>query len=235
MERTIPLPKNRLPDAVGGRAGPITHETRYSSRYPRSVPQENSMIAAFNPATGLRTLTMAALGALFLVAPLSAQQMPQQQLPDSVQEMVAEFEEKREQLIDLRQEALAESQELQERELAIQDQIEDAMRAVEPDLDELIATMQGLEGDFEAAQQEQDMERLQALMAEAQAVDGRLQQAQAQALEQGEVQETIEQFESDLMDAMAEIEPEAQDLLDRVQELAERLEQINAQGPSPME
>jgi len=186
------------------------------------------MISPVKPGVVARATTIAVLGLLFAVAPLSAQQMPQQELPDSVQEMLAEFEEKREQLIDLRQEALSENEELQERETAIQDQIEDAMRAVEPDLDELIATLEGLEGDFHAAQEAQDMERIQTLMAEAQALDGRLQQAQAQALEQGEVQETIERFENDLMGAMTEINPEAEQLLDRVQELAERL---SSEGP----
>jgi chromosome segregation ATPase len=192
------------------------------------------MTSSTTPGLLTRTLGTVLLGFVLMpmATPASAQEMPQQQLPPEIQEMLEEFEEKREQVIELREAALEQNAELREREEAIGDQIEGAMRAVEPELDDLVQRMEALEREFQSAQQAQDMERLQSIMTQAQELDGRLQQAQAQALERDEVQGAIAAFEDDLMSAMKEIDPEAEEILERVQELAERLSA--AQGP-PMD
>jgi chromosome segregation ATPase len=190
------------------------------------------MTSGTTPSPFKRALGIPLLGLALMCAPLAAQEMPQQQLPPEIQEMLEEFEEKREQVIELREAALEQNAELREREEAIGDQIEGAMRAVEPELDDLVQRMEALEREFQSAQQAQDMERLQSIMTQAQELDGRLQQAQAQALERDEVQGAIAAFEDDLMSAMKEIDPEAEEILERVQELAERLSA--AQGP-PMD
>jgi phage terminase small subunit len=50
-----------------------------------------------------------------------------------------------------------------------------------------------------------------------------------QALEREDIQNAIEEFQDDVLDEMKKLDPEAEDLLDRLQELAERL--MAEQGP----
>lgn len=173
---------------------------------------------------------------LFTAAPLAAQQptnpqLPQQQLPDSVQEMMAEFQEKQERLQTLQEEAIEGNDALQEQQNAIQAQIEEAMRALEPDFDQLLERLESMEAEAQEAQEAEDTERLQSIMAEAQAVNGRLQQAERQAFEREEIQEAVESFQDDLMTQMKEIDPEAEELVDELEALAERLDAAMPAAP----
>jgi gas vesicle protein len=175
-------------------------------------------------------LTRGIIGAgaalLLVSAPLAAQQpMPpqQQQIPDSVQQMMAEFQEIQERMEALQDQAIAANESLQEQQASIQEQIESAIRAIEPDMDELMERMRAMEAEAQAAQEAQDMERLQEIMNEAQMVNGRLEQAQNQAFQQDEIQEAIQGFQEDLMAEMTEIDPEAEQMLERMEDLAQRL------------
>ncbi len=187
------------------------------------------MNSGITPSFIIRGIGLSVLGLMLIAAPLTAQQMtppPQQQqeLPDSVQEMMAEFQEKQAALQEIQTQAVQASDELQGMQMAIQEQIEEAMRAIEPEMDDIIEQLQAMEAEAQAAQQAEDMERLQALMTEAQALDGRLQQAQAQALERDDIQESIEEYQEVLMVEMLEIDPEAEVLLEEVEALADRIE-----------
>jgi len=189
------------------------------------------MMSDLTPNSIFRGIGLSLLGLILVAAPLSAQQqqqMPppqQQELPDSVQEMMAEFQQKQAELEEIRNQAVQASEDLQAMQMAIQDQIEEAMRAIDPEMDDIIEQLQAMEAEAQAAQQAEDMERLQALMTEAQALDGRLQQAQAQALERDDIQESLEEYQDVLMAEMLQIDPEAEQLLDEVEALADRIEE----------
>lgn len=182
------------------------------------------------PTILMRGIGAAVLGLALVTAPLSAQQMPQQQqqMPPEMQEMVEEFQEKQQRLQALSQQALSENPELMEAQVALEAQVEEAMRAIEPETDQLIERLQAMQAEAQAAQEAEDMERLQGLMTEAQSMNERLQVAQTQALEQDEIQEAIEEFQDDMMDEMLAIDPDAEELQERVEELGA---QLQAAGP----
>lgn len=172
--------------------------------------------------------------ALFILcaAPASAQdvqQQLQQQVPDSVQELMAEFQEKQVRLQGIQQQALEGSEELQEREAELEEWIESEMRAIEPDMDSLSGRLEAMEAEAQTAQASQDQERLQEIMAEAQGTVSRLQTAQMQVLERDDVQEELEQYQNALLDEMKSLDPEVDQLVERLEELAMVLQSM--QGP----
>ncbi len=188
------------------------------------------MFAGIAPSSIVRNLGAAALGLALVTSPsLEAQQMPGQQMPPEMQAMIQEYQEAEERLQTLRQEAIDGSESLQSSYVAVGDMIEDAMREVEPELDQVIERLQAMQVEAQQAQQSQDMERLQALMGEAEGLQARWQNAQMEAMERDDVRQAVEEFEEDLMDGMLEIDPEAEELQERLEELAERL---NAMMPS---
>ncbi len=188
------------------------------------------MIAGIAPSSLSRTLGAAAFGlVLAAAAPLSAQQLPGQDMPPEMQAMVQEYQETEARLQEIRQEAIDRNEDLQSSYVAVGDMIEDAMREVEPELDQVIERLQSMQVEAQQAQQSQDMERLQALMGEAEGLQNRWQTAQAEALERDDVRQAVEDFEEDLMEGMLEIDPDADDMQERLQELAERL---NAMMPT---
>ncbi|TVR66646.1 MAG: hypothetical protein EA422_01590 [Gemmatimonadales bacterium] len=182
------------------------------------------MFAGIAPSSFVRTLGAAAVGLALVTAPsLGAQQLPGQEMPPEMQAMIQEYQETEARLQELRQEAIDQNEELQSAYVAVGDMIEDAMREVEPELDQVIERLQAMQVEAQQAQQSQDMERLQALMGEAEGLQNRWQAAQAGALERDDVREAVESFEEDLMQGMVDIDPEAEEMQERLEELAERL------------
>lgn len=174
-------------------------------------------------------LPTALLALTLMVAPALAQQIPgagppQQELPEEVQELLSEAQQTQERLAEIHDQALSDSPDLQARQADLQELVDATMRSLEPNFDQVIQRMGELEQEAMAAQQSQDGERLQALMTEAQALSGRLQAAQAQAMETPEVQDEMEAYEESLIDEMTRVDPETPQLLARMEELAEELE-----------
>jgi DNA repair exonuclease SbcCD ATPase subunit len=179
-----------------------------------------------------RLLPAAGLAILLVGAPLAGQDAPppmqQEALPDSIQEMIQEFQELEQRLGQLQQQALAESQELQERQVELQGLVQQVMQEIDPEFESRIERLQALEREAMAAQEAQDAETLQALIAEAQSLQADLQQTQERAMENPEVQSELEVFQTAMMDEMTKHDPEAPELLERLEELAERL--TNSRG-----
>jgi chromosome segregation ATPase len=186
------------------------------------------------PSSLLRSGLAALAGILLLTAPALGQQpappqQPQEEIPDSIQEMMTEFEETRQRFDQLHTRALEENPELQERQEAIGEMVNDAIAEIDPESEARMDRLAALEREAQAAQQQEDMDALQALVMEAQGIQQALQEAQEQALEREDIQNAIEEFQDDVLDEMKKLDPEAEDLLDRLQELAERL--MAQQGP----
>lgn len=175
---------------------------------------------------------LGALAAALLVgAPALAQEPPvppQQQLPDSVQEMLQEFQETQERFTQLQNRAIQENPGLQEKQEELNVMVREAVVDINPEAQAQMERLETLEGEFMAAQQRGDGEAVQALILEAQQLQGALESAQAQALERDDIQEAVDIFQADLMVAMTELDPEAEGILERLQDLAER---ISAQMP----
>ena len=190
-----------------------------------------------------------ALAGLLLLGPvptLQAQQeqegeappMPpaqtQPELPDSIQELVDEFQETRQELGQIQDQAVQENPGLQTEQEALRQTIRTTMRRMHPELEEQVTRMETLQGEIEAAQQAQDQQQMMSLVMEAQQIQQALRSAQTEAMETDSVARAIERYEENLMDAMLEIDPQADEKMDRLQELADRLQAYQeSQGGTP--
>lgn len=148
------------------------------------------------------------------------QQQQQQQMDPEAMALMGEAQELQQQLAPIQEEAMqdealaAQLQELQER-------VQAAMRDENP---ELLERMDELEADFMAAQESGDQERVQEVGMEAQTVQGELQALQSAVLEDPELSESVQAFEDAQRERMIEIDPEAGELIDRLDEIFEELE-----------
>jgi chromosome segregation ATPase len=170
--------------------------------------------------------------AFVLAAPTAAQQMmpPQQEIPDSVQQLMEEFQETEARFSALQSQVIQGNAELQSRQQEIGIMVNDAVREIDPQAEARIQRLQALEQEAIAAQEDEDMAGFQALLMEAQELQTALQAAQEEALEREDVQDAIEAFQAEVLSAMTEMDPEAETMLERLQDLAER---IQAQMPAP--
>lgn len=153
-------------------------------------------------------------------AEAEAPQQQQQQMDPETMALMGEAQELQQQLAPIQEEAMqdealaAQLQELQER-------VQAAMRDENP---ELLERMDELEADFMAAQESGDQERVQEVGMEAQAVQGELQALQSAVLEDPELSASVQAFEDVQRERMIEIDPEAGELIDRLDEIFEQLE-----------
>ncbi len=184
--------------------------------------------------TYARTLN-AAVAALFLVAhaPAAAQELPGQDVPGQgeMQELFEEFQEKSERFERIHSQAMEENEDLQEKEAELQEQMNDAVLAADPDFEEGVERLGELQAEMMEAQAEEDQAAAQEIMQEAQALEGRLQQAQAQAMQQPDIQQGMEDFQEALITKMTEIDPEAEELLERLEELSAIIQGGHGGGP----
>jgi chromosome segregation ATPase len=176
-----------------------------------------------------------AMAATFLLAvPGMAQEPPmpptappaQQEISPEAQAMLDELEATQEKLEGLQQQALAENEELQQDVARIQELVEEAVRVVEPEYDALVGRFGELQQEAMVAQQSQDQEAFQQVMNEAQTIQMRLESAQEQVFEREDVSEAVDTYREKLMDEMTRLDPEAPELMERMDELVERLTEI---------
>jgi uncharacterized phage infection (PIP) family protein YhgE len=172
---------------------------------------------------GLRTiLTLAAVAAL---VPAGAQaQQAQPQLPDSLVPLVQELQQLQQELTGIQQRAMASDTALQQEQVAVQQVVERTVLELDPTLTQKLERLEVLEGEFRSAQEAQDMERMQALMQEAQQIQAAVQEAQAQALERPAVAQRITEFREKLVARMAVVEPRTPELMSRMESLLARLD-----------
>lgn len=153
---------------------------------------------------------------------------PTQDVPDPNEALFTEYQQLQQRIGQLQVQAIQENGELEARRTAIDEMLMAAMIEINPETEAHIARLEALSEEAIVAQQAQNMEVLQPLMAEAMGLRSELEDAQAQAIERENVQAEIQSFETDLMAKAVEIDPEATELLARMQELAELL---SAAGP----
>lgn len=116
-------------------------------------------------------------------------------------------------------------QAMQDPELAaelteLQERIETAMRE---EGGELFEQMEAFEADYLAAQEAEDDERAQAIGMEAQGVQMELQAIQESVLNRPDIQEDVEAFEEHQRTVMLEIDPEAGELMDELDQILAEL------------
>ena len=161
---------------------------------------------------------------MLIASPAVAQDPnPTQDVPDSNEALFTEYQQLQGRLGQLQVQAIQENGELETRRTEIDEMLMAAMIEINPETEAHIARLEVLSEEAIVAQQAQNVEALQPLMAEAMGLRSELENAQAQAIELEHVQAEIQSFETDLMAKTVEIDPEATELLTRMEELAELL------------
>lgn len=150
----------------------------------------------------------------------SQQQQQQQTPPDTIQELIKEYQELQQRVDSLEVKALEQNEDLQDQREELVVAIDDAISTQFPDLDDKVERLEEIQAEYVAAQEAGDTERLQALMAEAQQIQQQLQAAQAAVLEREEIAEMMESFQKDLRKEMTEIDPDTPKMLARMEEIA---------------
>ncbi len=142
-----------------------------------------------------------------------------QDMDPEMMALIGELQELQQQLGPI-QDQVMQDPELQRHLEEVRDQVDQAMRADNP---ELLDRMSSLEAEFVAAQEAEDQARMQELGMQAQAMEMELRQAQEAVLSRPDIQERIEAFEAEQRAKMLEIDPEAGSMMDRMDEIVERL------------
>lgn len=145
--------------------------------------------------------------------------MPQQAMDPAVMATIAEIQEIQQRLEPIQREAL-QDEALASQLADIQSRVETAMREEDA---ELFGRIDRLQAQVAAAEEAGDQEGMQALMIQAQAIQQDVQALQAAVIERPEIREPVAEFEVAHRARMIQIDPEAEPLLDRMDELVASL------------
>jgi hypothetical protein len=174
------------------------------------------------PFTGMAAALLLAIP--FTATPLTAQQAEPgpgaAPAPEEIQMMMEEYQQIQQQYGEIQTQAFMSSEDLQERQVAINDMVVDAFFESYPQAEAQMTRLDEIQVEASAAQEAQDMDALGQLMGEAGELQRELQEAQDRVLEREDVRVHIESFEADLMAIMVDIDPEAEQMRDRLDELA---------------
>ncbi len=151
--------------------------------------------------------------------PEMGQDMGQEMDPEMMA-MMTEVQELQQRLGPIQDEAMQDP-ELSQSLTELQDRVETAMRDEDP---ELFAEMDQFEEEFLAAQEAGDQERIQEIGMEAQGVEMELQTLQQSVLEREDIRTSIDDFEAAQRERMIEIDPEAGEIMDRIDEILAELQ-----------
>lgn len=180
-------------------------------------PQRRTVTTRIRRMAGLVAVALA-----FLAVPGLDAQEPEESGEEGRQELMAELQQVNQELVGIRQRAMQDP-ELQQEQAATEEKVIAAMTEVDPEAQQKLDRIQQLQGELQTAQQEGDQEKMGSLLQERRQLEQSLQQAQAQAMEQQEVAAAVESFRQSLVAAMKEVDPKAEQLLQRQEELQAEL------------
>jgi hypothetical protein len=175
-----------------------------------------------------RILIVAALSASLPVALAAQQRAPATAATSGaaseqqVQQWIAELQELHGKLGQIQERAMEDAA-LRDEQAALGNDIRSAMEKADPGLAGLMARMQELETQAAGAQQAGDEAALQRLAQEAQGIQTRFAQAQHRAFEEPAIAARVQSFQTKLETRMAQIDPQAPGMVQRFQQLEERL------------
>lgn len=173
-------------------------------------------------AVGGRSLFVACLAAAFAITSAPAQQQGQtDQSQQQANSPRAELQQIVEQLQPLEQQAIQENESLMTRAQELQGTINEAMRDENA---EFMDRFEELQQELQQAQENQDSEQMQQLMGEWQQAQVTFQEVRAEVMRRDEISEQVESFADDIEAQIIEIDPEAEELIERRDSLVEEIE-----------
>jgi chromosome segregation ATPase len=112
---------------------------------------------------------------------------------------------------------------LQEEFRSLEAAVEDAMLEWDSELPEHRKQLGALEERYRAAQESGNEEETKAIMAEGTSLNAKVQQARSRAMSNPDIVEKMSEFQDNVLARMAEIDPEAKDLIERANAIANQL------------
>ncbi|HEX6939181.1 MAG TPA: hypothetical protein VF158_07185 [Longimicrobiales bacterium] len=171
--------------------------------------------------------TIAALAAaLAIAAPAWSQtpQLPASPVPDSVRQLLVEFQRVRQQLAEIQDATLEADSALREERAAVQGAVEAAMIEEDPGVKGKLERLKEIGGELRTARAQRDTARMRRLIEEVGHTQRELQQAQAAAMRRDGVARQVAAYHEHLLAAMRTHDPRTNGLLERLESLARRLE-----------
>jgi len=136
--------------------------------------------------------------------------------------MIAELQAIDQQLAPMRDQVFQDPA-FQVRQQALLERIETAMESAFPGSLAKRNRFDSLAAEFQAAQGAADTARVQTLSAELQTLEGELREAQTQAMETPDIKQALEKFREDLFEKVRLVDPSADSLIKRGEELNAQL------------
>lgn len=180
----------------------------------------------------MKRIAAALLGmmlALALPTALTAQAPGAAPQGAEVQAMITELQQLHTQLEDVQQQALQDP-ELSAMQEEISNRIMAEMDDADPQLEQQMDRISELEAEARTAQQAGNVDRLRELVGEAQQIQAHFLEVQQSVLEQPEVAEMVDGFQTRLETRMVELDPEISGVLERFRELEGRVAEAMGQG-----
>lgn len=167
------------------------------------------------------------LSFLFAMAPtgLVAQQegaIDPSQLPPEAQALIAEMQELQSELQPIQQEAMQDP-EIQAAQRDLGARIQTAMVEADPATPARLERLEELMAEAQAARAAQDQAAMTEIVTEARGLEQQLQAAQAAVIQSPEIAPQVEAFEARLLERMTEIDPDAGAMIERARELDAKL------------
>lgn len=165
------------------------------------------------------------LSLLVAAAPAVAQEGGQQQGQMSeIQQIRQEIQQVDQQLQQIRQQALQDSA-LQARQLELQELIGAAARSEDPEYKKKEDRLNEIQKEMQQAQQSQDTAQIRSLMMEGQKLQRDVSQTQRQVAQRDSIDAEIQDFREQMEQKMVEIDPGAEELLERRDSLVQEFQE----------
>lgn len=164
---------------------------------------------------------MVGVAAIVIVTGASAEQQTRE-VPEQQQARQTEMQQIQQKLIAIQERTVEANPELQEQRENLETLATDAMEDAGYDPDALTGTLQSAQADLqdESLSEEEKMQTLR----EAREAQQELQKAEQAVMQDEEVVQAREEFQSNLMTAMREEDPEVNQLIERFQQLRQEMQ-----------
>jgi hypothetical protein len=170
----------------------------------------------------------AVVAALSMPASAAIAQAPQQP-PAEVQQWIAEIQQIQTQLRPVQEQALQDSA-LQQEQAQVADAVRQAIIEADSSMASKMERLETLATEARAAQEAGDTQKIAKLTGEAQTLQPEIYEAQAEALEKPEIEVQVSAFQENLHERMAQLDPKAKPLIDKMKQLDERVRKAMGAG-----
>lgn len=148
----------------------------------------------------------------------------QQQL-DEGQQIYMQYSLLNQQLQELQQQALSDDK-IAEQGQALNDKINSIVISNHPDAEQLMSQRNQIIEDFQKAQETENQEKQMELQGQYQKVNQKIELYQNEVVQQPEIQAEVMNFEQVVMNKMEELNPNVEEMINRLQDLRTKLEAL---------